>query len=1074
MPSGLPLVLRGLWWRRGASAALLFAATLAVAGAAAGPLWGRAAQDSLLTRTLQDAPVSALGFELYDSIPPLAAAPLGTPPPAPSVVAGALAADAVLPAGLEERLDEPSTLLVTSRRLQVLPAVPPAVEDPAVGGPEDEVQRPSPPLGALLWRDGACEQVDLVAGTCPEAATELLLSDRSATEVGVVAGDQVLLPELADEPPPAGSNQPFPVAFTVSGVYRSASVDTGSRFWFDDAVTEYAPPTVFAGELLPARLDAVLVTRDLAGRLRVPGTTVRVERALLADAVSLDDVDRVRLDLAEHVAFLEGTVGRVTVQARLVGTLEGTGPGRLLVDRTAQLVGLQVVLVGWFVLFVLVALVTTTREGELALAKLRGLRGPGLLHLALAEPVALVLLAVPLGLAIATATAAGAAGRALLPGTWGRLLDGDPGALWGPVAVAVGATVAGGAVACALAARRAVRVEVGDQLRRTGGEQAVLGPVATAVLVTVLVVGVVLVRTLGAGAAATMPALLVPVGAGLVAGLLVAGAVRWMAVLARRATRSASLAPFLAVRQLAARGGLTRTTALVTAVTVVAGFAAAAWSVTAQQRDAQAGVDVGADRVAVVARVDVPDLLAATAVVDPDGRWAMAAVERRVDERPDASVLAVDSGRLDAVVARLPGGPALPAGTGARLVPDDVVAPLQVRGSQIEVLAGVLSDARSLTLHLQVRGVTAVGDSFTVDMGEPQPDPGPLTATTDACTGGCTITDVVLVRRGGLGSVSGILTLRRISVDGVEVDGLAAREWRPARVDERELDSAPTGTFDRLQDGIALSFSAPPSASPGVVRRDVPSALPALLLTGTDLPTTGIRQLARGTGLDGGEVPIEVLGEVPTVPRLAAGAVVDLDLADRVQPPRTDQVERQVWLGPAAPPDAVDLLEAAGLDVVAVRTRTERRDELDRSEPAQALLLLLGAGGSALLAGVCGVATALASTARRRRAEGAALEAMAVTPSTVRRVARLEDALVLLPGVLVGGLVGGAVATTSGPVLAAVTGVGVGVAGQTTPAAVWWPVAAMTAATAVLLGLVAVVVAGRRRGDVEGAMRSGT
>ena len=217
-----------------------------------------------------------------------------------------------------------------------------------------------------------------------------------------------------------------------------------------------------------------------------------------------------------------------------------------------------------------------------------------------------------------------------------------------------------------------------------------------------------------------------------------------------------------------------------------------------------------------------------------------------------------------------------------------------------------------------------------------------------------------------------------------------------------------------------------------------------------------------------------MLGDVTTVPRLAAGAVVDLDLADRVQPPRSDQVERQVWLGPAAPPDALERLAEAGLDVVEVRTRTERRDELDRSEPAQALLLLLGAGGSALLAGVCGVATALASTSRRRRAEGAALEAMAVSPATVRRVARIEDALVLLPGVLVGGLVAVAVATTSGPVLAAVTGAAAAVAGQTTPAAVWWPVAAVTAVTAVLLGLVAVVVAGRRRGDVEGAMRSGT
>ncbi len=81
----------------------------------------------------------------------------------------------------------------------------------------------------------------------------------------------------------------------------------------------------------------------------------------------------------------------------------------------------------------------------------------------------------------------------------------------------------------------------------------------------------------------------------------------------------------------------------------------------------------------------------------------------------------------------------------------------------------------------------------------------------------------------------------------------------------------------------------------------------------------------------------------------------------------------------------------------------------------------------------------------------------------------------LLPGVLVGGLVAAGVVTTSAPLLAAVTGAGEAVAGQTTAGAVWWPVLLVTVATAVLLGAVALVVAGApRRGDVEGAMRSAT
>lgn len=1073
MPSGLALVLRGLWWRRGTSAALLVASALAVAGAAAGPLWGRAAQDSLLARTLDEAPVSGLGLVLSDSVPSLDASPVGLPPPAPTVVAGSLRSAATSSPDLDGRLDEPSTVIETARRLQVLPAPPPGPQQPRQ---EPDAPPSSRPLGALLWRDGACEQVELLAGACPASSTELLLSDRSAAELDVAAGEQVLLPELEDEPPLPGTDDPFPTSFTVSGVYRASSLDTASRFWFDDDVTEYAPATTFGRETLPARLDAVLVTRELVATLRVPGSTVRVERALRPGAVPLDDVGGVRRDLRAAVAELEGTRREVTVRARLLDTLDGTVADRELVAGTARLVGLQVVLVGWFVLFALVGVVLGTRDGELALAKLRGVRGPGLLRLALAEPVALLLLAVPVGAALAAAVAAWAAGTVLHPGTWGRVLAGDPVAVWSPVAAAVGVTVAGGALACALAARRAVRAPVGEQLRRTGGEQAVVGPVATAVLVTVLVTGVVLVRTLDGGAASTLPALLVPVGAGLVAGLLAAAAVRRSAALARRRTGSRSLATFLAVRQVAARGGLTRTTALVTAVTVVAGFAAAAWSLTGQQRDAQAGIDVGADRVAVVAPVAVPDLLAATAVADPEGRWAMAATERRVDERPEASLLAVDSARLDAVVARLPRGAALPPGTGARLVPDDVVAPLTVRGTQLEVRAALVADTADFTLHLFARGTTAAGEALAVDLGTPQPDAGPLTATAPVCADGCTLNQLVLVRRGGVGSTAGVLTLGPLSVDGVEVDGLTPRDWRAARTDERQIDSSTTGTVERLAGGgLAVTFSASPSAGPGVVRRDVPSALPAVVVSGTPLRAVGVRRLARGTGLDGGEINLEVIGEAATVPRIAAGALVDLDLAARLEPPRTARAERQVWLGPTAPPDAVQRLEDAGLEVVEVRTRAERRERLDANEPARALLLLLGVGAAVLLVGACGVATALAATTRRRRAEGAALQAMAVPARTVRRVARIEDALVLLPGLVVGAVVAGLVATTSGPVLAAVTGASDAVADQTTPDALWWPVVAVAAGTGVLMALVALAVAGpRRRRDVEGAMRGTT
>ena len=278
---------------------------------------------------------------------------------------------------------------------------------------------------------------------------------------------------------------------------------------------------------------------------------------------------------------------------------------------TATFVGLQVVVLGWVVLFGLVAVTVGARDGELALAKLRGVRGARLAAHALGEPLVLLVLAVPLGLLAARLAVRWLADRVLLPGT---VVEVPPATWW-----AVVATAAGAAVACALAARRSLRTPVADQLRRTGDPAAAgtAGTIASAVLVTLVVVAVVLLLTLGRGAGGALPALLAPVLAGLAVGLVVAHAVRLVVRLGVARTRGWRLGPYLAVRQVAGQTALTRTTALITAAVAVSGFAAGAYVLTAAQRDAQAALDVGAERVVHVAPTTVTSLLQATREVDP-------------------------------------------------------------------------------------------------------------------------------------------------------------------------------------------------------------------------------------------------------------------------------------------------------------------------------------------------------------------------------------------------------------------------------------------------------------------------
>jgi hypothetical protein len=89
---------------------------------------------------------------------------------------------------------------------------------------------------------------------------------------------------LVGELPEPGD--PGSTTYTVAGVYRAETVRTASRFWFDSEDFEYAPPTSFGGETLPARLDAVLVAPELLLSLRTVPDRVQLEYHVRARAAA--------------------------------------------------------------------------------------------------------------------------------------------------------------------------------------------------------------------------------------------------------------------------------------------------------------------------------------------------------------------------------------------------------------------------------------------------------------------------------------------------------------------------------------------------------------------------------------------------------------------------------------------------------------------------------------------------------------------------------------------------------------------------------------------------------------------
>lgn len=1055
------VLLRGLWWRRWASLVLVLCTVVTVAGAAAGPLWGRAAQASLLARTTQDARVSELAWTVSGSTS--AYSGLTVEAPEPATVVDDVRTAAALPPDLDARFDRATEVLSTPRRLQVSP-VRTLLDGTVV--PDPEVLAP---LGRLVAREGACERLDLVAGACPAATTDLLLSDRSAALLAVTAGDRVQVPELGQEAVAAGDPDDPPGLVRVAGVYAVESVEVDDRFWFDSEDLEFAPPTSAGGDPVPARLDAVLVTPDLLLSLQVLGVQVRQERVLRPGAVGLEDADRVAARLDGQVEQVASSTRTVEAAAPAATTLRSTAPGRALVADTATFVGLQVVVLGWVVLLGLVATSIASRDTEMAQAKLRGLRGRRLALHVLAEPVVLVVVAVPVGVLTSWVGVRLIADRVLLPGT--PVVA--PPLLWWVLA----ATTAGALLACVLSARRSWRVPVAEQLRRETPPPGTAGPVVLAVVSTLAGVGLALVLTLGRGAQVALPALLTPVLVGLAAGLLTGALVQAVVRTAAGRTHRWRLAPYLAVRQLAGRRATTWTTALVTAATAVSGFAAGAYVVTAGQREAQARIDVGADRVVHVAPGPVDRLLAATQEVDPTGRWAMAAVQRGTGD--EGTVLAVDATRFG-VASGVPGGDLARPGALDELVPADVPEPLVVRGGTATVVVAGSAfqvneqpeGAAPVRLGVQLRVLTDDGDVRSTVLGVLDGGPQTLTAAVPDCRTGCTVAGVRFLRVEGTGPVAGAVTLLSLEVGATTapfVDG----EWRSVRIDESVPDSTPAGSLrpvGGVDDGLAVQFTAGPSVTPGVVRRDIPTELPAVIGARTDLDLIGTRDLVEGSTLEGESLPLSVAGTTPVLPRAPAGTVVDLELVARADPPRSVTLDHQVWLSPAAPADAVDRLAAAGLRVVELETRADRRAELDAAEPARAQLLLIAAGLAVLLAGVAGVATALAGAARRRAAEGAALRAMAAPPATVRLSAVLEEAMVLVPGALVGAGCAAWLVAALSPVLAQVTGAADVVAGRPATADVVLP--ALAAGLLTVLLLVPVVAAVTRPGADESATRT--
>ncbi|GAA5182312.1 hypothetical protein GCM10023322_19040 [Rugosimonospora acidiphila] len=854
----------------------------------------------------------------------------------------------------------------------------------------------SSPMAA---RDGVCAQVE-VQGACPTGTGDAMLSVRTAAALGVRVGDRFQF---------AASSLSKPLKLRVTGLYQAKN--PGGPYWGTGSLLAAAPPAQSQTNGLSGPPDAVFVSEKALVATR--STDVADSIDFIAGPGALDAT---RLEpVAQAVA--DGT-SRLSAQEFDVHTGVPNLIDRVRSDQRLILLGVplgtgELVLFGWFALFLAVTMGATARRADLGLVKLRGLAPRRIWILAGAQSALPVLAGVVpgalLGWVLARATAGAVQDRSQV--LWAVLL----------AAGAAAVAVLGGLLAALVAERRTVRTGVVELLRRTpprrrAGWRGRLTAVVDFALVMLALAGVYQVHAAANGQDVGLVVVapgLVAFAAGLLAArLLVPVAAR----LAVRALRSGRLRGVLIATYLARRPGLERLFALMAVAVAVAGYAALAWDTSSAARHDRAAQELGADRVLTVEPVGAGRLLTAVRGADPSGRYAMAAIQASTQSGVPA-VLAVDTTRLAAVAAWNPRYGVAPGRLAAELHPP-APPPVFVAAPRL-ALNATLNAAGGQPVYVVADVAAPDGRRMGLRYGPLRPGAHRYVADSPECVPrpGCRLDDFALAAV--LGATGQPLTPPHAGLD------LVLNAFAPAAADDGANadgtgtggtgsgDPAPADVADfrnpaRWRPTVSANAAGPVLAgAPGGLRISLPSDQQLTDLTQpngqvylVDAPTPVPVLLAgklKDAGLAGDpvvdlfgsdSVPIRVAGRADVLPRLgASGALVDLDYADRLVDDGGGPVVSEVWLAPGAPASIVDRLRSAGLRVTGDDTISGRQARYGQEGTAIALRFqLLGAALAVILA-AAGLVLAAAVERGPRSDELAALRTQGLTHRVARAVA---------------------------------------------------------------------------------------
>ena len=961
------LLLRGLWFRRGLATAVLVVAALTVAAAALGPMYARAASESILQDHLSAAGWRA-GLQFTD-----------------------LTDDASQPGAIQNavgQLPRPGAVHGYDRRiLGILSTDPAAVT--FTGG--------SRVLANVAWRDGFCSHLTVVSGACPTGPGQVMVSDRYTDndlpwKVGTVLD--------------VGG-----MSVKVSGFYRVENIS--DNYWFGH---NYLDAQAAKGDTDPDQIDTLFVAASGFQNQPSPVPThITADYPLTDSKLRLSGVSRIKHVVNGLATKYPPFATSLVFTTGLSGVLHSAAKERSLLEVGTTLVTLQLALLAWLVLYQVVADAIEARGNEIAMAKLRGYEPLATVRFGLGETLALLVASVPIGL-VASMVATRIFAAAVL-------LAGVPIVVpWAALGAALIAFV-GGALAILLAGRRTLARSVLEQWRRTThfARRSRLTIAVDVVVAGAALAGFLALRLHsskqadGNTGALMAPALLV-----LAVALL---GVRLLPLvsqaLARVTRRSRRIGVFLAGRQVARRQSGLRLAALLAVAVGLATFAIAGESVTAPNRAARAHTEFGTARVArIVVGRDV-DPLAATHKADPAGHWAMAAATWLPNggDSVTGTVLALDAAREARVGYNVPHGPS--AADISRLVAAPVAAPIVLTGDAIRVRVTATDLNPGVTAAVQV-------DLRSQRKGPVQVEMQQLRAGTNTydgvlpCPSSCQFTGITWDRPFAAntaqhGTVA--LTSMQVRTGGqwkdVDIQLGNAQAWRAApaagiAADHIAVtDAAITDRFSNDMGGYGgMLYQTTPYPMPAI-------ATPSSYVRGAYAP----KPLAMSDN-SGNTAYFTVKRTTAVLPMvLTGGLIVDLDALRTQVGSFTDEATWSVWIGPEAPSDAVARLKAVGLQVQNVTSAAHRITLLARQGPALSLLLLLMCAITGAALAVAGTAISVSASSRRRSFELAALRAIGVRNPALIRAGMLEQLLLSGTAVVLGVPAGWLAARLAMPVI---------------------------------------------------------